>query len=304
MVKKLSFVALLLVVIGGIGSAVTYGSVNKEVSIHENIPIKNESITSIQVNVDSTDVEFIPVPTMEEARVELVGRGVEKTIQEFSVEEDGQTLSVSLQSKNEKWFNFNFYIPTLTLKIFAPEKMYQHVNIKGFSSDLLVENLQATTINLATDSGEVKLETITSEEMTVKTFSGDIHMEHVQGAIETKTDSGDLYVQDAPVTTFGAITFSGDIKLEKIKGALNTKTDSGDVLISTSEISKAINIKTFSGDIKIEAEKEPTDVQFEVSTFSGDVNLFDKYQNKATVGEGTILIQLETDSGDIIATNK
>lgn len=304
MVKKLSFVALLLVVIGAIGSAVTYGSMNKEVTIHEKKPIQNETINSIQVNVDSTDVEFIPVSTMEEARVELVGRGVENTISEFSVEEDGQTLSISLQSGNEKWFNFNFYIPTLKLKIFAPEKMYQHVNIKGFSSDLFVENLQSTTTNLSTDSGDVKIENIMSEEMTVKTFSGDIYMKQVEGAIETKTDSGDLYVQDAPVTSFGAITFSGDIKLEKIQGALNTKTDSGDVFISTSEISKAIYSKTFSGDIKIEAEKEPTDIQFEVSTFSGDVNLFDKYQNNAIVGEGATIIQLETDSGDITATSK
>jgi len=304
MVKKLSFIALLLVIIGGIGSAVTYGSVNKEVTIHETKPIENEIIQSIQVNVESTDIEFIPVPTMEEARVELVGRGAEKTIQKFSVEEVGQTLSISLQSKNEKWFNFNFYIPALTLKIFAPDKMYQQVNIKGFSSDILVEDLQSTKINLSSDSGDVKLENIASKEMAVKTFSGDIHMEKVQGAIETKTDSGDLYVQDAPVTSFGAITFSGDIKLNKINGALNTKTDSGDVFISTSEISKDIFSKTFSGDIKIETEKEPTDVQFEVSTFSGDVNLFDKYQNNALVGKGIVLIQLETDSGDITATNK
>ena len=304
MIKKLSLVALLLFLIGGIGSAVTYGSMNKEVAINDKRQIVNENITSIHIDVDSTDVEFISVPSMDEARVELVGTGVENTINDFSVKEEGQTLSITLQPENKKWFNFNFYAPTLKLKIFAPEKMYKNVKVKGFSSDVLVQNLQSKTIDLSTDSGDVKVKNITSEKMTIKTFSGDVYMEHVQGVIETVTESGDLNVLDAPVKSFDAITFSGMIKLEKVKGTLTTKTDSGDVFISTSEITHAIYGKTFSGDIKIESEKEPTDVKFDVSTFSGDVNLFDKYQSNAKIGKGTVLIQLETDSGDITATNK
>ncbi|MCC3357160.1 DUF4097 family beta strand repeat-containing protein [Bacillus sp. REN16] len=304
MIKKLTLLALLLFLIGVIGSVVTYGSMNKEVKINDKKPIENENITSIQIDVDSTDIEFISVPRMDEARVELVGTGVENTIHDFSVKEEGETLFVSLQSENKKWFSFNFYIPALKLKIFAPEKMYNSVKIKSFSSDVLVQKLQSKTIDLETDSGDVKVENITSEKMTLKTFSGDVHMEHVQGAIETVTDSGDLYVLDAPVKSFGAVTFSGDIKLEKINGEISTKTDSGDVFISTSEISQSIHGKTFSGDIKIESEKEPEDISFEVSTFSGDVNLFDKYKNNAEIGNGTILIQLETDSGDITVINK
>ena len=42
--------------------------------------------------------------------------------------------------------------------------------------------------------------------MTVKTFSGDVYMEHVQGAIKAVTDSGDLNVLDAPVKSFDART--------------------------------------------------------------------------------------------------
>ncbi|WP_449540390.1 DUF4097 family beta strand repeat-containing protein [Ferdinandcohnia sp. Marseille-Q9671] len=299
MAKKLSVVALLLFLIGAVGSAVTYGSVNQQVTIHEKKPIENENITSIQVDLDSTDVEFISVPSMDEARVELVGKGVETTTNDFSVMEDGQTLFVSLESNREKWFSFGFNFPSLTLKIYAPEKMYENVKVKGFSSDLLVQNLQSKTMNLVTDSGDIKVENIKSEKMNVKTFSGDIHMNQVEGVIETETDSGDLTVQDASVTSFDAVTFSGDLELENIQGAITTKTDSGDVFISTSEITDDIHGKTFSGDIKIKTAKEPTDVTFEVSTFAGDVNLFDKYKHNAKVGEGTILIQLETDSGDI-----
>lgn len=301
MVKNVSVIALLLFLTGVIGSAVTYGSANKEASIYEKKPIENETITSIQVDTDSTDVEFISVPSMDEARVELVGKGADTTTNDFSVIEDGQTLFVSLESKNEKWFSFGFTFPSLRLKIYAPEKMYESVNVKGFSSDLLVQNFESKTMNLVTDSGDIKVEDITSETMTIKTFSGDVHLNHVQGSIETETDSGDLSVVDAPITSFDAITFSGDLKFERIQGQLSTKTDSGDVLISTSEITDNIHGKTFSGDITIKTAKEPTDVTFDVSTFSGDVKIFDTYKHNAKLGKGTILIQLETDSGDITA---
>lgn len=304
MIKKLSLLALLLLLIGGIGIAVTYSSQNKEVTISDKKQIENDNITTIQIDVDSTDVEFIPVRSMDEARVELVGTGVENTLNDFSVKEDGETLSISLQQKNKKWFSFNFYFPELKLKIFAPEKMYNSVNIKGFSSDIYVPNLQAKMMKIATDNGDVKVENITSEKMTVKTFSGEVHMEHVQGVIETRTDNGDVTVLDAPVKSFDAQTFSGEIKLENVMGELTTITDNGDINISTSDIIHSINGKTFSGDIKIESDNEPTDFTFDVGTISGDVNLFGKYNNNAKMGTGTVMIQLETDSGDITATKK
>ncbi|HHW35722.1 MAG TPA: DUF4097 domain-containing protein [Bacillales bacterium] len=243
MIKKLSLVALLLFLVGAIGSAVTYGSMNKEVAINDIKQIENENIASIQVNVDNTDIEFISVPNMDEARVELIGTGTEKTIHDFSITEEGQTLSISLRSESKKWFNFNFYTPALKLKIFAPEKMYSNVKVRGFSSDVLVQNLQSKTIDLITDSGDVKLGNITSEKMSVKTFSGDVNMEHVQGGVVMVTESGDLNVLDAPLKSFNARTFSGNIKLENVKGTITTNTVDGDVFISTSEIKHAINGK-------------------------------------------------------------
>ncbi|MDR4885976.1 DUF4097 family beta strand repeat-containing protein [Fredinandcohnia sp. QZ13] len=304
MIKKVTIVASLLVLIGVIGSAVTYASVNKEFAINDIRPIENETINSIQVNVDSIDVEFISVASMDEARVELVGTGVGKTMNDFSVNEDDQTLSIGLQSENKKWFNFTFYTTDLNLKIFAPEKIYNNIKVNGFSSDVSLQNLQSKTINLTTVDGDVKLENISSEKMNIKTLSGDVKMEEVQGAIALVTESGDLNVSDAPVQSFNARAFTGDISLENVIGPLTTNTVDGDVFISINEIRHAIYGKTLNGDIKIESEKEPSNAQFEVKTLSGDVILFDKYERNAKMGEGTALIQLETVSGDVTVKNK
>ncbi|EIJ78420.1 hypothetical protein PB1_12709 [Bacillus methanolicus PB1] len=48
MIKKLSFIALTLFLIGVIGSAATFGSMNKKVTIIEKNRTKNENIKSIK----------------------------------------------------------------------------------------------------------------------------------------------------------------------------------------------------------------------------------------------------------------
>ena len=72
--------------------------------------------------------------------------------------------------------------------------------------------------------------------------------------------------------------YSGMIKLEKVKGIQRQKQIVVTSLFQPVKFHNPYMEKQFSGDIKIESVKEPTDVKFEVSTSSGDVNLFDKYQ--------------------------
>ncbi|WP_339195839.1 DUF4097 family beta strand repeat-containing protein [Solibacillus sp. FSL R5-0449] len=265
MIKKLSLIAVLVIIIGVIGIVVTYSLMNNKITIDEKRLIKNEHITSIEIDVDNTDVEFISIPSSDEARVELVGKGVDSILNEFSVKDEGETLAISLLPDNSKWFNFNLYVPTIKLKIYIPEKTYSNVNVNGSSSDVFWQSLKAESIGISTDSGDINVKKINSEDVNLRTVSGDVTIENLQGRIKTITDSGD-------------------------------------VLITNNEILDSINAKTGSGDINIRSKKEPTDVEFEVNTSSGDVNLFNKYQNNAKTGKGAILIQLETNSGDISAT--
>ena len=268
MIKKLSFLASLLLIIGVIGSIATFSSVNNEIiTSNETQHILNDKITSIQIDVESTDVEFIPVQRMDKARIELVSENGETLKEHFAVEDEGETLLISQQSKNEKWFNFNPFMQSRTLKIYAPEKMYNTLNINGVSTDIFLQNVEAKSMNISTVSGDIEGENINAEGSVIETVSGDIQLENIQGEMKTVTASGDVFM-------------------------------------SMTEISESVNVKTTSGDIDITSIKEPSDVTFDVSTSAGDINLFDKYNSDAKIGKGTIIIQLETSSGDITATNE
>lgn len=284
MIKKVSLIALLLLAIGVVGSIVTYSSYNKS-SSNDALYIQSGNISSIQIDVDNADIEFIPVQHTEETKFELISENGETLQEDFTFKEENDTLTIIQQSANNRWFSFSINTTPLTLKIYAPEQIYENFSINGDSSDLYLSNFEAKSVNLSTDSGDITAENIVSESITLKTDSGDVDLFGIEGEIQTKTDSGD-------------VTFT----LTEVTGKLQINTDSGDVDLSLNETSNNIQIATDSGDIGI-STKEPSDVTFDVDTDSGDINLFDKYNKNAKIGKGTLLFQLKTDSGDIAVTD-
>ena len=134
---------------------------------------------------------------------------------------------------------------------------------------------------------DISIQNIAAKSLTIETVSGDIDGEVLQ------FDSGQLK------------SVSGDVRLEEIEGEVEVNLESGDVSLFMNDLTKSVKVKTISGDIEVVSSKEPTDVTFDVSTISGDVNLFDKYNNSATIGNGSAVIELEATSGDIsvIASN-
>lgn len=268
MIKKVSFLALLLLVIGVVGSIVTFSSLNNKVNVSEVQPIESGQITSLKIDTVATDVELITIQNEDEARVELVGKTTERLQSKVVVKTDEEALTVEVRSKKNKWFNFDFYMPTLTLKVFIPEKLYDSVQINGVSTDISIQNIAAKSLTIETVSGDIDGEVLRFNRGKLKSVSGDVRLEEIEGEVEVNLESGD-------------------------------------VSLFMNDLTKSVKVKTISGDIEVVSSKEPTDVTFDVSTISGDVNLFDKYNNSATIGNGSAVIELEATSGDIsvIASN-
>ncbi len=155
-----------------------------------------------------------------------------------------------------------------------------------------------------TDSGVVEAENIRSERMLVRTDSGKIRLMNVIGVVDTKTDSGSIEAENIMSDNITAKTYSGKIHLLKIRGEATAETDNGNIFISTKEIAHLIYAKSESGKIEIETEQEPIDLQFDVKTNSGEVNLFNKYTKEASIGKGSIIMKLKTDSGNISVVTK
>lgn len=87
-----------------------------------------------------------------------------------------------------------------------------------------------------------------------------------------------------------------------MEGSLKGETHNGSIALETAELDRNIDFKTHNGKIKITTEKEPSDVQFNVSVDNGKVDILNKYDRDAVIGKGKNTIKLATHNGSISVT--
>lgn len=269
MLKKLVITALLLILIGVGGSIAFYNSSNNTTTINETQSIDYSTIDALQLDTISTDVEIIASKEQQEATIELIGKVKEANAPKLAVEVKGSRLVIDIQETREnKWFNLspNFAPETLLLKLHVPEKLVHTIEFKGISADVYLENIHSNSLKLATTSGDI--------------------------------DGENLQFQTADIQTV-----SGDLELEKLLGEASITTESGDIYLTMADLIHPIEITSTSGDVELITSNEPTDVNFQVKSVSGDINLLGKYNESAVVGKGTTLVDIQTTSGDISVEN-
>lgn len=130
MIKKISLIALVLLLVGIVGSLLTFRSVNVLEPVSEEQVINNQNITAIEVKTNNSAVEIVSTED-EDIKVELTGRTKGDYKQELKAEVNGTTLNIKLKDNRYKFFNFNFnaFSEFFTLKIYLPEKEYASLKI-------------------------------------------------------------------------------------------------------------------------------------------------------------------------------
>ncbi|MGL5434074.1 MAG: DUF4097 family beta strand repeat-containing protein [Lachnospiraceae bacterium] len=123
------------------------------------------------------------------------------------------------------------------------------MTIESGSGDILTEmDLIFSECSISASSGDVSLEVLTSDNITVKTASGDIRAEKTIGEQNLTTSSGIISIKDSEGNV-NISTTSGDTMIGGAKGHLAVRTSSGTVLVS--RLSGSIAVKTSSGDIHL-----------------------------------------------------
>jgi DUF4097 and DUF4098 domain-containing protein YvlB len=263
-IKKISIIALILLLVGAVGSLLTFRTANKKESVSIEKVINNQSITSIQLDSDNAEVKFIPTNDTV-AKVTLTGRGKTGTKQGFSASVNGNTLSIKQKYKQLQFFTFDFITTKLTLKVFLPEKQYNSLKIENNNGLVQLNNMKINNLKATTDNGRIKIKNISANSTYVESNNGQINLDHVDG---------------------------------KIQG----RTDNGRISLITKDLDHKLNFSTDNGSIMIQTEKEPTNVTFNTHTDNGSINILDKYDGNAVIGNGENLIKLSTDNGSITVT--
>ncbi|WP_099156705.1 DUF4097 family beta strand repeat-containing protein [Virgibacillus ndiopensis] len=262
-IKRISIIALILLLVGAIGSIITFNSINKPVSVSEEKIINTNDFTDIEIEADNEKVEIVSTDD-QTTKVELVGRSTEQIQNQLKVEIEENTLSITLE--NEKLFNFfHFMDSNLTLKVSLPEKVY--------------ESLQVDI-----DNG-----TVYAEQLNIK-------------AVKGETNNGHIEMEDIVATTINVESDNGKISLENVSGEINGETNNGKIYLETNDLDRPITLECDNGSIEIETENEPANATFNVRVDNGHINIFDKYSGNAVFGNGENLIKLTTNNGKIKVT--
>lgn len=262
--KRISWIAGLLIIIGLIGSFVTFQPLEKSASFSEEKTISSAKVSSIHLETDNAKIEVIPFTT-NEIKLEFSGNKREKKELKFEAKVKEDTLSIEVGEKQQiRLFSFNMD-SNPTLKVYLPEKHYKSLQLK-------------------TDNGRVSISDAIIDEMQVQSNNGRITLTNIQ-SVTTEVSSD-----------------NGEISLENVDGTLKGITSNGRVNLKTADLDRNIQLETDNGSIEIVTEKDPINTSFNVSVDNGHINILDKYTGSAVVGNGENKIKLKTNNGRITVT--
>lgn len=198
---------------------------------------------NIEINTYSTDIK-IKESNDDKIHVELYGKNEE----DYIITND-KILKIEQSKKRRFCIGFCFLNSSIT--IYLPEEYNQNLKLNTISGDIVLENSIPKT-QIKTTSGDVEVNK--AKNISVNTVSGNVDINYAE-VININTTSGDIDIKKLDLIENSHITtVSGDVDIDGINDIyIETKTTSGKIDIKNNNRYSNIelNIKTISGDIEI-----------------------------------------------------
>lgn len=261
--KKLLLLAVVCIIVGGIGASLTWKSyaetVNK-IKERETQKIEaNEQIKNIQVDLEAGDVKI--------EKGHDSSFYIEKSAmlekQEVIVEEKGDTLIVEADIEKGISFDFSFLsVRAPQITVIVPEREYNDIKAHTKAGDVTVLNLDSERVDVS-------------------------------------TSAGDINVQNVATSVVEGISKAGDIQTNNVTGDVIAKTMSGDVDMIDHAPNYSVVANSKAGDIYIRLLETPKDAKVIGNSTAGDVEIFQQEDKFVEFGNGEVTIKGETLAGDV-----
>jgi DUF4097 and DUF4098 domain-containing protein YvlB len=232
----------------------------------------------LEISIPSGDIE-VRTDGTEETYVSVDGD--ERLLEHVEVHCNGNRVSITLREKGKLGFSLGSFFGNGGLRVEVRAPHASSVRVKTASADTELEgHFGALELNSA--SGDVRLRGELSDNATIRTVSGDVELERVDG---------DLSVQ----------CVSGDVRARAIAGTVDTKSVSGDIRLDAL-VSGIVRFTSVSGDIEIGiAQGSLLDV--DAGSTSGDLTSEVPLASEPLSGESaaapTVVLRGRTVSGDV-----
>ncbi|SET02857.1 Putative adhesin [Oceanobacillus limi] len=260
--KLLIWVAVILIVIGGLGSLLTFKSVFAAEQIKEEKEFDQQDVRRFHVVSDNASVEFIPTEDST-AKVEMTASEKRNNKYTFHTELDDGTLYIELKEKRLfKLFSFDFSFKGPSIKVYVPAKQYESLNIDLINGKMNVRDMQVKHAEVGSTNGAINL----SNMETVSTR---------------------------------ATSENGKLTINKVSGEISGDVTNGSIHLNVEQIDRMIDLKSVNGKIMIRTDEEPSNVTIDVSVVNGKSEVFGNETKHTVIGDGENRINLETINGKV-----
>lgn len=279
--KNISVVALVLLLIGIVGSLLTYKPVMKERLISAE-KVVNQNFSEIDIKSDAVGIELLPT-TDSKAKVKLSGNaGNAENHLSATVKNDVLTIEVNYKQTSY----INFLPTTLLLKVYVPKNIYESLKIEN-------------------NDGNIKVGHLNANEIDIRNINGGIELSHMKGTdVVTDTMDGSIKLSNVVASSIKTNTKNGSIILNGVEGQLAGKNMDGSIKLVTNDLDRSIDFETVNGKIHIQSGTKPTNVTINASSVDGNVSIFDSRKTNEVFGKGQNLINLSSMDGGITVEKK
>ena len=288
--KKLSIVALILMLCGGIVFLVGFigtGASFKKMGYIKNSEVKTvaetDEVSTVYIRGNSNDVTVVYSETAEKLCVEYTDLLTKKgdTVVKTVVSQTNGTLKITQKTEWLKTL-LSFYSPDANVKLIVPKERVIALQVETDSGDIRVQGERAVfqSLNLDVDSGDILLteaDVVCSGTVSLETDTGDIKIGNLTAQnVRIEADTGDIRV-------------SGTLEADD----LMIEVDTGCVYAANGLLNtKKAVLEADTGDIHIKMAGKQSDYEIRAKTDTGDKNIGNQLG-------GERVLKIETDTGDI-----
>jgi len=241
-----------------------------------------------------------------ESRVDIAGRDAD----EVDVRQSGNQISVVAPRQRSGFFggdsklDVTITVPLNSDLVVKTGSADISVNgtvgsskLKTGSGDVRTDDLDGPAL-VETGSGDIDIQ-VANAELRVKSGSGHVRVRHAESAVAASTGSGDVEIgtSNGPAAVK---TGSGDLKVVDANTDVSLVTGSGDLLVGTAHRGR-FTMKGASGDVHI-GIPAGLPVWTDVSTLSGSIRSNLESAGEPAEGADHVELRAKTVSGDIVLT--
>ena len=226
-----------------------------------------ENFKSISIITNTADIVLLPSENSKTSVSCYEQRNVKHLV---AVNDGALVIKVVDTRKWHEHIGINFGTPKIT--VYIPQGEYGKLSIKSSTGDVEIpKEFKFENIDISESTGNVTNYASASEDIIIKTNTGNIHVENVSAnTIDLSVSTGEVTASD--------VTCEGDVKINVSTGKTNLTNIRCKNIVSTGNTG-AISLKNVIAAEKFSIERSTGDVKFDgcdaaeisVETDTGDV---------------------------------